>query len=615
MKYLKFTIKKFKGIQDLEIDLSRYPNGSIFPLVGLNESGKTTILEAINFFQNFTEFKNEELFNFMPKAKATNFSEKIEISAYISLETEESQSISKKIKEKFAYIESDIKNILITRKWVFKNAKFENKDNDVWLFNEKDIFVKKRSDGNFKNLHNEDNALWLEVIAEIKKDLPKILYFQNFLFDFPEWIYLENIDSLLNKNEEDKKVLTEYKNIIDDILKYTNSKNSVNDFLVKLKSQSPEDISASNSIIAQIETILNSKIIDKWKSIFPNKPVTQIKVIKNQFVNDGVSISIETSVGGVSFKVNQGSLGFRWFFAFILFTEFRKKREGENGEYLFLFDEPASNLHESAQKELLKIFSDISNGAKITYSTHSPYLIDDKNILNSFIVKDEGKKDDNDLFYVQDIKAYQYRNFVSSDSLENANHIMHFKPLLDALDFKEHIFTPQNNIVLLEGKFDYYTLRWMKENLSNADDFNFYPGSSINKYDQLLRDYLANNKKFIAIFDADGDLTKENGKGKYWQKKYIEDVSEELKNRVFVLSQIDLSFDNFTTESLFADEDKLKLQKLFDAGALNYNKGQFNSAVQQCYLGKTAIDLSQQTINNFKKVFDFIKDKFTQLEN
>ena len=95
---------------------------------------------------------------------------------------------------------------------------------------------------------------------------------------------------------------------------------------------------------------------------------------------------------------------------------------------------------------------------------------------------------------------------------------MHFKPLLDALDFKEHIFTPQNNIVLLEGKFDYYTLRWMKENLSNADDFNFYPGSSINKYDQLLRDYLANNKKFIAIFDADGDLTKENGKGKYWQK-------------------------------------------------------------------------------------------------
>ena len=37
------------------------------------------------------------------------------------------------------------------------------------------------------------------------------------------------------------------------------------------------------------------------------------KSYKNQFVNDGVSISIETSVGGVSFKVNQGSLGFRWF--------------------------------------------------------------------------------------------------------------------------------------------------------------------------------------------------------------------------------------------------------------------------------------------------------------
>jgi len=615
MKYSKFTIKNFKGIQSLEIDLSKYPNGNIFPLVGLNESGKTSILEAINFFQNFNEISDDELFNFIPKSKSSNFTGIIEISASILLENNNTQNIADKIKEKFSYLEEEIKIITITRKWSFENAKFQKKESDSWVFNEMGIFVKKRSDGNFKNLHTEDNALWNEVVSEIKKDLPKILYFQNFLFDFPEWIYLENIDSLSNKNEEDKLVLTEYKNIIDDVLKCINLKNSANDFLTKLKSQQPEDISAANSIVTQIETILNCKIIEKWKSIFPNKPITQIKVIKNQFVNEGVSMSIETSVGGIGFKVNQGSLGFRWFFTFILFTEFRKKREGENGEYLFLFDEPASNLHESAQKELLSIFLDISNGAKIIYSTHSPYLIDDKNILNSFIVKDEGKKDDQDLFYTQDIKAYQYRHFSSGDSFDNPKHTMHFKTLLDALEFKEHMFNPKTNIILTEGKFDYYTFKWIKEILADTSDFNFYPGSGVSAYDQLLRDYLANNKKFIAIFDADGDLTKENGKGKYWKRKYTEDVSEELKDRIFTLEQIDLLFDNFTTENLFRDEDKIKIQKLFIPESLIYDKGKFNSVIQQCYIDKTEIELSQKTKENFKKIFEFIKNKFTQLEN
>ena len=177
------------------------------------------------------------------------------------------------------------------------------------------------------------------------------------------------------------------------------------------------------------------------------------------------------------------------------------------------------------------------------------------------------------------------------------------------------MFNPKTNIILTEGKFDYYTFKWIKEILADTSDFNFYPGSGVSAYDQLLRDYLANNKKFIAIFDADGDLTKENGKGKYWKRKYTEDVSEELKDRIFTLEQIDLLFDNFTTENLFRDEDKIKIQKLFIPESLIYDKGKFNSVIQQCYIDKTEIELSQKTKENFKKIFEFIKNKFTQLEN
>ncbi len=56
------------------------------------------------------------------------------------------------------------------------------------------------------------------------------------------------------------------------------------------------------------------------------------------------------------FNVNDRSLGFRWFFAFMLFTQFRVARSGSR-PLLFLFDEPASNLHAAAQQKLIDLLS------------------------------------------------------------------------------------------------------------------------------------------------------------------------------------------------------------------------------------------------------------------
>lgn len=50
MYYTKFQIKNFKGIQDTTIKLSTQTKVGVFSFVGLNESGKTTILEAIHSF-------------------------------------------------------------------------------------------------------------------------------------------------------------------------------------------------------------------------------------------------------------------------------------------------------------------------------------------------------------------------------------------------------------------------------------------------------------------------------------------------------------------------------------------------------------------------------------
>ena len=57
MEITSFYIQNFKGIKHLILDLEKTPQGKIFPIVGLNESGKTTILEAINYFAPYAPEK------------------------------------------------------------------------------------------------------------------------------------------------------------------------------------------------------------------------------------------------------------------------------------------------------------------------------------------------------------------------------------------------------------------------------------------------------------------------------------------------------------------------------------------------------------------------------
>ena len=61
MKFADFSFKNFKGINKMKLELTESPDSKIYALVGLNESGKTTILEAIS------TYKSEE----MPMTKET----------------------------------------------------------------------------------------------------------------------------------------------------------------------------------------------------------------------------------------------------------------------------------------------------------------------------------------------------------------------------------------------------------------------------------------------------------------------------------------------------------------------------------------------------------------
>jgi len=193
------------------------------------------------------------------------------------------------------------------------------------------------------------------------------------------------------------------------------------------------------------------------------------------------------------------------------------------------------------------------------------------------------------------------------------NEETHFKPILDVLEFHATDFELTDKIVFTEGKFDYYTFKWIKDKFfaDQGFGFKFYPGASVDKYENIFREYLAHNKQFIAIFDADGSSTT---KGKGAKNRYLKEISQELDKQIFTLDDIDINFDTSTTEKLFAEDERLNIQKKSFPDDTSFNKNHFNAAIQELFISEETFTLSNETKEKFKKILEFIKNKFTQLD-
>jgi predicted ATP-dependent endonuclease of OLD family len=165
------------------------------------------------------------------------------------------------------------------------------------------------------------------------------------------------------------------------------------------------------------------------------------------------------------FNIADRSLGFRWFFCFLLFTQFRAKRQEGSGT-LFLFDEPASNLHAKAQEKLLESFKDISiQPNRLIYSTHSPYMIDPIWLDDAYVVENtlisEELQEIGEMSVVEEsnIVALRYKSYVDQFPAR----LNHFQPVLDRLEVKPSIGEISEKTLLVEGKSDYAILRGLTE--------------------------------------------------------------------------------------------------------------------------------------------------------
>ncbi|ALK89155.1 ATP-dependent nuclease [Limnohabitans sp. 63ED37-2] len=80
------------------------------------------------------------------------------------------------------------------------------------------------------------------------------------------------------------------------------------------------------------------------------------------------------------------SAGFTWFFSFLVkFSQVQKRQ----GNVIILLDEPGLNLHAKAQSDLLRYFKEkLEPKHQVIYTTHSPFMVPTENIMSVRTVED-----------------------------------------------------------------------------------------------------------------------------------------------------------------------------------------------------------------------------------
>ena len=600
MIYKSFKIKNFKGIDEVNVDLA---NSRIITLVGLNESGKTSIMEGVQLFYHMAKGENpttEQLNEFRPKG--INFSGSIEISATLILEDEDKKKIENYWKSSLAKrnglelpqeLRYDIK---------FRYELHTYKDTEQnWTF---PIKTKNSKRG----LYETDKTGWNALVSYIKSEVvPEILYFGDFIFQIPEKVCfiktgIVETDEVSNKNNKVWQL------VVGDVLKSVDNRMSFQNHVVDVWET---DRDAASNRLSQMEKALDEKITKRWGDLFGKNKIN-FKEIKldPEYTNGKLYLSFKIRTESKKeFLVRERSKGFKWFFSFLLFTEFRKKR---TKNILFLLDEPASNLHSSAQAKILEALQELSTDSLVIYSTHSHHLINPEWLIGAYICINENLSNEilEGSLNLEDqakITAVKYYTYVGKGL--GSDNVSYFQPILDRLDYQPSIVEPIPNIVILEGKNDWYTLRYFEEViLKRGNKANFYPGGGRDKLGDIIRLYLAWGKKFIVLLDGDDGVKS--------QAQYIKELGEFVKDRIFTIK--DALNKAVAIEGIIGVMDQ---RKLYDSifGKDSYNeckkkspkkiKENLNYALNQLQLQRKEVVLNKTTKDNFMKLLDFANEK------
>ena len=522
MIYKNFEIEHFKGIEKVSISLQK---NDLVLLLGLNESGKTTILKAIESFDYTndptSDLKNE-YFRLIRNKANVNSNESAVITAGIEIDRPieinwfksliKTNNLSGADQENIAGFLREVnqsKNISISRVFPFKSG---NPRKPFYQINSEHPFAK-----------NKNSKL---LAQEIVRRCPFIIYFEDFKDRIPDKIYIVKSNDAFNADWYD---------IIDGLFYNTDKDFSIEKYNTYFSKANPRHKDAK-TVLKRVNKTLNKAFSEKWKDLSGVQDIEETELTFNHTGSKYFEISI-TDRDGTTYNVEERSKGALWYLSFLMKTEFRRKKLRLGlGRPIFLIDEPASNLHSTAQQNMIEDFQKLVEDTSVIYSTHSQYLISLDNIKNTYVVKRDGI-----------ITTTLWSDYIKEDK-SNQNY---YQPLANLLNIVPNNFDiPWQKAVLTEGPSDLNVLSVMYTiTIGKKKDFVIYPSTSAQNMNSLISLNVGWDTDFYVLLDSDKE-------GKKAQERYIKEYDLD-ENRIRVLP-----IDNKKIESLFSKEEKMDLYRL-----------------------------------------------------
>lgn len=579
MKYSRFNIHRYKGIKSLvTLDLSK---NSLIPIIGVNECGKTTILEALLCFDSHNDNNyNKRHLNHIQNLYS-NKKEDIIISAVVDYKPRDLESKLKTFLDK----EMDFNDEEIDEEE--KNEKFLLRD---FLTSKLEEIKSNSSIEIYRRLNNKEYSFnkdskpsneEIAVCREIVRLCPFMLYFDDFQDDFNGIITYRNDDDR-EEDEQDVTKLLWYK-IVDKLFEEADS-----NFSLKQLVNSGD---LRKNILSDVKNHLNGIINKSWINFSLEKgepPLIDIIPLTNYRLKFEIIEKIKTKEGVIKerhFGIKERSKGFYWFFNFIMKLHFNpQKRYNKDTDTIYLLDEPGSYLHSTAQKNLLDQLKEISKKSKVVFTTHSPFLLDPKKIpLKNIQISNKS-----------DVKGIQLNNFSTvpkklggkNSPFQIVMHYLEITPM--SLNFNK------DKLVIVEGIFDYYWFEMLKE----QRDLNFFPSSNADSILFHISYMIADGKNYSVVWDNDipGNRAFEKAKQVYGDEESEKWCLLPLngKNKIKVENLIDPVDKAMISDELGKTNSSKKMVALL-----------YHSTKQKSILKK----ISSITRQNFNKVFDLIERK------
>ena len=313
---------------------------------------------------------------------------------------------------------------------------------------------------------------------------------------------------------------------------------------------------------------------------------------------DGNELNFWIKEGGVSFPPSKRSLGQQWYLSFYIKVVARVKEDRPN---IILIDEPGLYLHASGQKDLLSILDAHagSSGYPILFSTHSPFLITEELFENvRLVVKG-----------VHGTKIVQKLHACPSASKEALTPVL----VAIGLGLNDSITNlNEKDNVIVEGIEDVFYLQAFQMCMPKASkkNLNFIFGGGKQKnmgiVGAILKGWGGNVKYLI---DNDKDKTGDKNLMKTWNlaEEDILYVQEEAGATVDLLSSDDFK------KYILKNEQACIKEGVSNSGYLKSKKLEDKPLKARLFLQSVRSDevrLDDQSLNNIQKLFDSLEKKF-----